>query len=58
MPQDDLLLPWLKVWENALVPIRMKNLPLKDAKQKVISLGHSFGLEKHLDHYPGNSPAD
>ncbi len=52
MPQDDLLFPWLNVYENALLPIRMKNLKVASAKTRIESLCQTFGLENHLTHYP------
>jgi ABC-type nitrate/sulfonate/bicarbonate transport system ATPase subunit len=52
MPQDDLLLPWLDVLGNALIPAKIRKSDLKRAKDRVYSLLPVFGLEKHINHLP------
>jgi ABC-type nitrate/sulfonate/bicarbonate transport system ATPase subunit len=52
MPQDDLLFPWLDSLNNILLPIRVKNGNLSEAKQKVDNLLPLFGLQDHIHHLP------
>jgi ABC-type nitrate/sulfonate/bicarbonate transport system ATPase subunit len=50
MPQDDLLLPWLSVMENALLPVRIHKKSLSEARAKILELAEIFGLSRFL-HY-------
>lgn len=52
MPQDDLLLPWLNVVDNALIPVKIRKGHLKSAKARIQGLLPVFGLEKHATHLP------
>ncbi len=52
MPQEDLLLPWLTLMENAILPYRIKKKDIKKAKLKVISLLSDFGLTGYEHHLP------
>jgi len=52
MPQDDLLLPWLSVLDNSLLPIRIKGRLSESAQNTAIKLAIEFGLENHLSHHP------
>ncbi|MDP2172199.1 MAG: ATP-binding cassette domain-containing protein [Candidatus Cloacimonadaceae bacterium] len=52
MPQDDLLFPWLNVFDNAMLPLRVKNLDLEKGKRKIAELLPVFGLENHEKHLP------
>lgn len=52
MPQDDLLLPWLTLLENAILPCRIKHADINLAKSKVINLVPDFGLSGYENHLP------
>ena len=52
MPQDDLLLPWLNVVDNALIPVKIRKDDLRNARARIQSLLPVFGLEKHASHLP------
>lgn len=52
MPQDDLLFPWLNVVENVLLPVRVRNGNISQARTKVAGLLPVFGLEDHAGHLP------
>lgn len=52
MPQDDLLFPWLDATQNILLPVRVKNGNLQEAKAKIAKLIPLFGLQDHAHHLP------
>lgn len=52
MPQEDLLFPWLNVTENALLPAKIMNQDLKEAKKRLQRLLPIFNLESHAKHLP------
>lgn len=52
MPQDDLLLPWLTLIENAILPCKIKHHNIKKAKEKVMNLLPDFGLAGYEYHLP------
>ncbi len=52
MPQDDLLFAWLSVFENALLPARIQNRDLAQAKKRLAELLPIFNLETHAQHLP------
>lgn len=52
MPQEDLLLPWLTLMENAILPDRIQRKDITAAKQKVMKLLPDFGLEGYENHKP------
>jgi putative hydroxymethylpyrimidine transport system ATP-binding protein len=52
MPQDDLLLPWLNLIENALLPCRLKHNDINVARSRVLKLLPDFGLEGYANHLP------
>ncbi len=52
MPQEDLLLPWLSLMENAILPDRIQRKDIAAAKQKVMQLLPDFGLEGYEHHKP------
>lgn len=52
MPQDDLLLPWLSLLENAILPERISKKNLTAAKLKVMELLPDFGLMGYEHHKP------
>lgn len=53
MPQQDLLLPWRTVIENAILPLELQGLNKRDAKDKVLAWLDDFGLRGTEDQYPG-----
>jgi putative hydroxymethylpyrimidine transport system ATP-binding protein len=52
MPQDDLLLPWLTLLENAILPCRIKHNDIKQARAKAMNLLPDFGLSGYEHHLP------
>ncbi len=52
VPQDDLLLPWKKLWENIALPLLFKGVARGDARRKAFDVGRRLGLGEHLDKYP------
>ena len=51
--QDYNLDPYLKAYENVIVPMRVNKKNKKiDKKEKAISLLESVGLEKRINHFP------
>lgn len=52
MPQQDLLLPWKTMWENAALPLLAKGVRKKDAFDRVTELIPLFGIEGFADYYP------
>lgn len=52
MPQDDLLLPWLSLLENAILPDRIQGKEIKESRQKARDLLPDFGLEGYQNHLP------
>lgn len=53
MPQQDLLLPWRTILENACLPLEVAGLDKKAAKEQVQPLLQEFGLGGTEDNYPG-----
>ncbi|WP_121661047.1 ABC transporter ATP-binding protein [Metabacillus litoralis] len=53
MPQQDLLLPWRTIMENALLPLEIKGVKKHVALQNVIELLEEFGLKGVENFYPG-----
>jgi ABC-type nitrate/sulfonate/bicarbonate transport system ATPase subunit len=52
MPQDDLLLPWLTLLENALLPCRIAHKDITRSRIKALELLPDFGLDGFDSHYP------
>ncbi|MEK5069237.1 ABC transporter ATP-binding protein [Sporosarcina sp. FSL K6-1508] len=52
MPQQDLLLPWRTILENACLPLEVAGLDKKAAKEQVQPLLQEFGLGGTEDNYP------
>jgi putative hydroxymethylpyrimidine transport system ATP-binding protein len=52
MPQQDCLMPWRNVWENASLGLEIAGVPRKEAKRRVLELLPSFGLEGKENSYP------
>ncbi len=53
MPQQDLLLPWRTILENACLPLEIAGLDKKAARKQVLPLLQEFGLGGTEDNYPG-----
>lgn len=53
MPQEDLLLPWRTIVENAALSLEFSGVSKKDAREKVLPLLTDFGLAGTEDKYPG-----
>ncbi len=53
MPQQDLLLPWRTILENACLPLEIAGIDKKTAGKQVLPLLHEFGLGGTEDNYPG-----
>lgn len=52
MPQQDCLMPWRRVWENAAIGLEIAGVSRGEAKRRVMELLPSFGLEGKENHYP------
>ncbi|RFU60898.1 ABC transporter ATP-binding protein [Peribacillus glennii] len=52
MPQQDLLMPWRTIWENAALPLQIKGSKQADMRISVEELLKEFGLGGHEDRYP------
>ena len=50
--QNDALLPWLNILDNALIGLKIKNLLTMDNINYVKGLLKTYGLEEFLDKYP------
>lgn len=54
MPQQDLLMPWRTILENAILPLEIQGVNKEVAKKKVLSLLDDFGLRGVQDKYPSD----
>jgi len=54
MPQQDLLMPWRTVLENASLPLEIKGIRKEEAQTRVIELLDAFGLQGQENELPGN----
>lgn len=54
MPQQDLLMPWRTILENAVLPLELKNVPKEEAYIQVQKLLKEFGLNGYENSYPGD----
>lgn len=54
MPQQDLLMPWRTIAENAALPLELKGIKKDEAMLKVMELLDEFGLEGTEDKYPAD----
>lgn len=52
MYQKDLLMPWKKVVDNVALPLRLKGLSKKEARERALELFELFGLEGFEKSYP------
>ena len=52
MPQQDLLLPWRTILENAYLPLEISGVDKKTAVQRIKPLLQEFGLDGTEDKYP------
>ncbi|NYF25250.1 ABC transporter ATP-binding protein [Sporosarcina sp. JAI121] len=52
MPQQDLLLPWRTILENACLPLEIAGMDKREARNQVMPLLHEFGLAGTKDDYP------
>lgn len=52
MYQKDLLLPYSKIIDNVSLPLKLKSMPTKKAREEVKSYFKTFGLEGYENKYP------
>ncbi|KMY53414.1 ABC transporter ATP-binding protein [Bacillus sp. FJAT-27231] len=52
MPQQDLLMPWRTIQENAALPLELKRVPKEEAYKRVLPLLKEFGLEGMENRFP------
>jgi len=52
MPQQDLLLPWRTILENACLPLEIAGIDKKTAREQVLPLLQEFGLGRKENNYP------
>lgn len=52
MPQQDLLLPWRSVLDNAILPLELQGLPKQEAREQASKYLIEFGLEGFEKRYP------
>jgi putative hydroxymethylpyrimidine transport system ATP-binding protein len=53
MPQQDLLMPWRTILENAVLPLELKGVKKEEAEAQVLPLFKEFGLAGIERKYPG-----
>jgi putative hydroxymethylpyrimidine transport system ATP-binding protein len=54
MPQQDLLMPWRTIVENAALPLEIKGMKKEAAYKEVLELLEEFGLKGYEHQYPGD----
>ena len=52
MPQQDLLMPWRTIIENAALPLELKGIRKEEAHKQVLPLLRDFGLEGMENRFP------
>ena len=52
MPQQDLLLPWRTVLDNAILAIELEGTPRAEARAQALKMLPEFGLKGFEKHYP------
>jgi ABC-type nitrate/sulfonate/bicarbonate transport system ATPase subunit len=53
MPQDDALLPWLRVIDNATLSLRLAGVTRREARKRALPLLERFGLGAFSESWPG-----
>ncbi|MDC6705813.1 ATP-binding cassette domain-containing protein, partial [Leclercia adecarboxylata] len=54
MPQQDLLMPWRTIIDNAMLPLEIKGVPKKEAELQISKLLKDFGLKGVETAYPSD----
>ncbi|WP_248278346.1 ABC transporter ATP-binding protein [Bacillus sp. DNRA2] len=54
MPQQDLLMPWRTIVENAMLPLELKGIKKEVAEKQILPLLDEFGLAKVGDYHPSD----
>ncbi|UCZ53920.1 ABC transporter ATP-binding protein [Bacillus shivajii] len=54
MPQQDLLMPWRTIIDNASLPLELKGVKKRQAHEQVRGLLEEFGLKGTENKYPGD----
>lgn len=54
MPQQDLLMPWRSIIENAALPLELKGIKRAEAHKQVMDLLEEFGLKGFEHRYPAD----
>jgi putative hydroxymethylpyrimidine transport system ATP-binding protein len=54
MPQQDLLMPWRTIMENAVLPLEIKGIKKAEAQGQVVKLLDDFGLKGVENKFPGD----
>lgn len=54
MPQQDLLMPWRTIMENAVLPLQIKGVKKEEAQDQVLKLLDDFGLGGVENVYPSD----
>ncbi|WP_428910226.1 ABC transporter ATP-binding protein [Niallia sp. Krafla_26] len=54
MPQQDLLMPWRTIMDNAMLPLEIKGIRKEEAQTEISELLGDFGLEGVENAYPGD----
>lgn len=54
MLQEDSLFPWLSVYENTILGLRIQNKLSKDNKEYALNLLKKYGLSDFINKYPHN----
>lgn len=54
MPQQDLLMPWRTIMENAMLPLELKGIKKEEAQNRVLKLLADFGLNGVENAYPAD----
>ncbi|MDQ0220673.1 ABC transporter ATP-binding protein [Peribacillus cavernae] len=54
MPQQDLLMPWRTIVENAALPLQINSYRKDEARKQVTALLDEFGLSGYENRYPGD----
>ena len=50
--QEPTLMPWATVFDNVYLPLRLKNVNRRSARDRVLSVLNLVGLEKFVEAYP------